>query len=238
MAYNVLIVDDDTELCDLLYQYLENEGFTISMVHDGREAITLLSQHSEANNEFDAIVLDFMLPGMQGLDILQRLRGFSSTPVIMLTARGEDIDRIVGLESGADDYLAKPCNPRELLARLRAILRRSEQSTEKKINTSIVEYHGIYLDAGNRTSLINDKTFDLTSAEFNTLFALMERPGEVVNKEDLTELALNRKHTRYDRSIDVHISSIRKKIADQLGDLEIIKTVRGSGYIFVNQTDA
>lgn len=238
MAYKLLIVDDDTELCELLSQYLSAEGFEISLVHDGLQAIDHLQKVTDTNEHYDAIILDFMLPGMQGLDVLQRLRSFTQTPVIMLTARGEDIDRIVGLEAGADDYLPKPCNPRELLARLRAIMRRSDTATEKKSSNAIIERHGISLDTGNRTSTINGIALDLTSAEFNTLAALMTHAGEVVMKEDLTALALNRKHTRYDRSIDVHISSIRKKLGAHFGDAEVIKTVRGSGYIFINQIDA
>lgn len=238
MAYKLLIVDDDTELCELLSQYLGSEGFEISLIHDGQQAIDHLQKMVDTRESYDVIILDFMLPGMQGLDVLQRLRIFTQTPVIMLTARGEDIDRIIGLEAGADDYLPKPCNPRELLARLRAIIRRSDTVTEKTSSSTIIEQHGISIDTGNRTSTINKKTLELTSAEFNTLAALMSRAGEVVMKEDLTELALNRKHTRYDRSIDVHISSIRKKLTAHFGDIEIIKTVRGSGYIFINQIDA
>ena len=234
MSQNILIVDDDTELCQLLEQYLTNEGISVSLIHDGLEAVEHLQQMHSQNKSYDAIVLDFMLPGMQGLDILQRLRAFSATPVLMLTARGDDIDRIVGLEAGADDYLPKPCNPRELLARLRAILRRTEQNvTEKRSSSQSI--HGITLDSGNRNANINNKVLELTSAEFNTLQALMAQAGKIVTKEDLTEIALNRKHTRYDRSIDVHISSVRKKIAEHLGDVELIKTVRGSGYILVNQ---
>ena len=230
MSQNILIVDDDIELCQLLEQYLSNEGITVSLIHDGLEAVEHLQQVHSQNKPYDAIVLDFMLPGMQGLDILQRLRGFSATPVLMLTARGDDIDRIVGLEAGADDYLPKPCNPRELLARLRAVLRRTEQRTPSQRSSS-QSIHGITLDSGNRNASINDKTLELTSAEFNTLQALM------AHAEELTEIALNRKHTRYDRSIDVHISSVRKKIAGHLGETELIKTVRGSGYILVNQID-
>ncbi len=236
MSQNILIVDDDIELCQLLEQYLNNEGITVSLIHDGLEAVEHLQQTHSQNKPYDAIVLDFMLPGMQGLDILQRLRGFSATPVLMLTARGDDIDRIVGLEAGADDYLPKPCNPRELLARLRAVLRRTEQSTPSQRSSS-QSIHGITLDSGNRNASINDKTLELTSAEFNTLQALMAHAGKIVTKEELTEIALNRKHTRYDRSIDVHISSVRKKIAAHLGETELIKTVRGSGYILVNQID-
>ncbi len=234
MTHNILIIDDDIELCELLSEYLSHENLNITVIHDGLEAIKLLQNQHQEKKAFDAIVLDFMLPGLQGLDILQRLRHFSSTPVLMLTARGDDIDRIVGLESGADDYLPKPCNPRELLARLRAILRRTETTMTKKKAVLVFELHDIRLDSGNRQVSVGNNLLTLTSAEFNTLHALMERAGQVVTKEQLTEIALNRKHTRYDRSIDVHISSIRKKISAYRENLELIKTVRGSGYIFIN----
>ncbi len=233
MTHHILIIDDDTELCELLSEYLSHENLHITLIHDGLEAINHLQTQHQDNKAYDAIVLDFMLPGLQGLDILQRLRQFSSTPVLMLTARGDDIDRIVGLESGADDYLPKPCNPRELLARLRAILRRTETSPIVQSSKTVFEIHGIRLDSGNRHVSIDGETISLTSAEFNTLHALIGRAGQVVTKEELTELALNRKHTRYDRSIDVHISSIRKKIAVYRDQLELIKTVRGSGYILI-----
>ncbi len=238
MAHNILLVDDDIELCELLDQYLSNEGITVNKIHDGKAAIDHLQElyHKKLLN-YDAIILDFMLPGMQGLDILQRLRAFSTKPVLMLTARGDDIDRIVGLESGADDYIGKPCNPRELLARLRAILRRTENNQKIKERKNIIKHHGISIDGGSRKARFNNEELELTSAEFNTLYALMDRIGKIVTKEDLTEIALNREYTRYDRSIDVHISSIRKKISSQLGHKEIIKTVRGSGYIFIDQLD-
>lgn len=232
MAQRILIVDDDVELCELLEKYLDNEGIDVVLIHDGVEAV----QHLQQGKSYDAVILDFMLPGMQGLDVLQRLRSFSNVPVLMLTARGDDIDRIVGLEAGADDYLPKPCNPRELLARLRAVLRRTELGSQTSRQT-MFSAHGIELDTGNRTIHCNGKSLDLTSAEFNTLHALIANIGEIVSKETLTELALNRKHTRYDRSVDVHISSVRKKLAEHLGDSEIIKTVRGSGYIMVSQAN-
>lgn len=241
MSHNILLVDDDHELSELLSTYLKGEGFEIVQIFDGLEAINHLQEKHQVNDEYDAIILDFMLPGMQGLDILQRLRSFSKIPVIMLTARGDDIDRIVGLESGADDYLAKPCNPRELLARLRAILRRSDQpaqETELSSSPNILSIHNISLDLGNRTSFVGDQALELTSAEFNTLAALMKNPGEIISKEQLTELALNKKFTRYDRSIDVHISSVRKKISQFIKDKDVIKTVRGSGYILITQLDA
>ena len=232
MAYDILLVDDDIELCELLKQYLTQEGINVSVIHNGAEAISHLEK---TENSYAAIILDFMLPGMQGLEVLQKLRRFNNTPVLMLTARGEDIDRIIGLEAGADDYLPKPCNPRELVARLRAILRRSDNLPPSTSNT--LEAHGIKIDPGKRSIVCNQQTLDLTTAEFNTLEALVKNIGNVVSKEDLTELALNRKFTRYDRSIDVHISSIRKKLTAILGEKELIKTVRGTGYILVNESD-
>ncbi|MBT8138934.1 MAG: response regulator transcription factor [Gammaproteobacteria bacterium] len=237
MTHRILLVDDDIELCELLEEYLQKEGLDINVAHDGLAAVEHLAQVNAAKQDYDAIVLDFMLPGMQGLDILQRLRTFSNTPVLMLTARGDDIDRIVGLEAGADDYLPKPCNPRELLARLRAVLRRTENQPTSS-NSGVLSSHGIELNTGQRTSTINGEHFELTSAEFNALAALLAHQGAIVSKEELTQLALNREYTRYDRSIDVHISSIRKKLAQALPNVELIKTVRGSGYIFVNQADA
>ena len=239
MSQSILLVEDDNELSDLLSRYLSGEGMSVKQIFDGQEAFDHIRRaHDTSSLTYDAVILDFMLPNMQGLDILQRVRAFSTIPILMLTARGDDIDRIVGLESGADDYLAKPCNPRELLARLRAILRRTESAQSAPSNESkIVAAHGIVLDASRRLSNINNQTLDLTSAEFNTLLALISKPGEVISKEALTELALNRKFTRYDRSIDVHISSIRKKIGEHLVDKDIIKTVRGSGYILISEAD-
>ncbi|MBR9805194.1 response regulator transcription factor [bacterium] len=229
-THNILIVDDDVDLCDLLKEYLEATGMAIHCIHDGTEAAEHLKHH-----QYDAVILDFMLPGMQGLDVLQNMRGYSSVPVIMLTARGDDIDRIVGLESGADDYLPKPCNPRELLARLRAILRRSGGENESN-DKSVFNMRGICLDPGARTATLHGGSLELTSAEFSTLHVLIMNAGEVVSKEVLTERALNRKLTIYDRSVDVHISNLRKKLSELDNQQEFIKTVRGSGYIFLKQS--
>ncbi|MGB5324105.1 MAG: response regulator, partial [Pseudomonadales bacterium] len=168
MTHRILLVDDDIELCELLSEYLKKEGLDVAVVHDGLEAVQHLQECNAAKQDYDALVLDFMLPRMQGLDILQRLRAFSNTPVLMLTARGDDIDRIVGLEAGADDYLPKPCNPRELLARLRAVLRRTENQPAAS-SKSTLSSHGIELDTGQRTSTVNGQLLELTSAEFNAL---------------------------------------------------------------------
>jgi len=180
MKDHVLIIDDDKELCALLAQYLELQGFEVSSIHDGAEAVTHLQQQ-----EYDTLVLDIMLPGMMGLDVLRKIRDFTDTPVLMLTARGEDTDRIVGLEMGADDYLPKPCNPRELAARLRAILRRS-QLTDTNESQTEVSVGSTTLNSANRTAIHRGVSLNLTSAEFNLLMILLKRAGKVVDKDTLS----------------------------------------------------
>ncbi|MCB1678457.1 MAG: response regulator transcription factor [Halioglobus sp.] len=221
----ILIIDDDRELCALLCDFLYLQGFDARAVHDGAAAVSHCRQHS-----YDAIVLDIMLPGLQGLDVLQRLRQFGTTPVLMLTARGDDTDRIVGLEMGADDYLAKPCNPRELAARLRAILRR-QQTAADRIPTQL-QAGQTSIDPARRRASHAGADLQLTSAEFNVLQVLVARAGQVVDKTTLSQRALGRPLSAYDRSIDVHISKIRKKLA-ALGADELILSVRGVGYQFI-----
>ncbi|NND67945.1 MAG: response regulator transcription factor [Halioglobus sp.] len=224
MRASLLIIDDDTELCALLGDFLQLEGFTVKALHDGLEAV----QHCR-DNDYDAIVLDIMLPGMQGLDVLRELRKQGDTPVLMLTARGEDTDRILGLELGADDYLPKPCNPRELAARLRAILRRANNATPAA--TGILRAGQTELDPATRSAIYHDVDLALTSAEFNVLQVLLAQAGQVVDKDTLCRDALGRPLTAYDRSIDVHVSKIRKKLAAQGGE-DLIVSVRGVGYQF------
>jgi DNA-binding response OmpR family regulator len=219
---SILIIDDDRELCALIAEFLLLEGFTTHACHDGNEAVA----HCR-DQQYDAIVLDVMLPGLQGLEVLRRLRGFSATPVLMLTARGEDTDRIVGLEMGADDYLPKPCNPRELAARLRAILRRS-RAGESRVELVVGNTR---IDPARRSASHGDIELRLTSAEFNILQVLLERAGTVVDKEILSQQALGRGLSAYDRSIDVHVSKIRKKLAAAGGGQPIVN-VRGVGYQF------
>jgi DNA-binding response OmpR family regulator len=223
MNNNILIIDDDVELCALLADFLRLEGFTTHAVHDGKDALS----HCE-KSDYSAIILDIMLPGMQGLEVLRRLREFSNTPVIMLTARGEDTDRIVGLELGADDYLAKPCNPRELSARLRAILRRVEATSAVPSTLTIGATH---IDTKNRSATYNNCELNITSAEFNILKILLSHAGQVVDKDKLSEQALGRQLTAYDRSVDVHVSNLRRKLA-ALGGKSLIISVRGIGYQF------
>lgn len=222
----ILLVDDDLELCELLRDFLQGEGFEVDMVHDGSEAINYVNQTT-----YDVIVLDVMIPTMNGFEVLRKLRDISKTPVLMLTAKGDTVDRIVGLELGADDYLAKPCNPRELVARLRAILRRisSQESAAKTDDTIVVDNLKIHL--GSRTVYYNGESVVLTGAEFAVLEWLMRSPGQVISKDVLTEEALGRKLTPYDRSIDVHISNIRKKLAAHNAGKDLIINIRGAGYM-------
>jgi len=228
----ILIVDDDVELCELVGEYLTQEGFQVEAAHHGDKGL-----ERALSGEHALIVLDIMLPGMTGLDVLRRLRGESRTPVLILTARGEDVDRIVGLEIGADDYLAKPFNPRELLARVRAILRRSQAvpaSTAAAVLVGEVE-----LDPGSRTVTRDGKPVELTAVEFSLLEALMRSAGQVVTREFLAQTVLGRRFVAYDRSIDMHVSKLRKKLGPQPGgDGERIKTVRGVGYIYARSSEA
>lgn len=224
MNNNILIVDDDTELTDLLVQYLEPEGFHVVCVHDGESAVK-----RAVNQSFDAIILDVMLPKLNGFEVLKAIREHMQTPVLMLTARGDDIDRIVGLEIGADDYLPKPCNPRELVARLRAILRRTQKMPTQR---PVIEHHDIVVDCSKRIVTYQGAPMELTNAEFNILEMLIKSPGQAFSKEELTEYALGRKYTAYDRSIDVHISNLRNKLGDNPQGEPLVKTVRGFGYMF------
>jgi len=220
----VLIVDDDVDLCRLLGERLSPEGFALEAVHDGPRGLErVLSQ------EHALVILDLMLPGMGGLDVLRRVRKQSPVPVLILTARGEDVDRILGLEIGADDYLPKPFNPRELIARIRAILRRTGRTAATGNSVSVGD---LQLDPAAREARMDGLPIDLTSVEFNLLETLLREAGHVVTREQLTETVLGRKLGPFDRVIDVHISNLRKKL-NRAHDEERIKAVRGSGYVFV-----
>jgi DNA-binding response OmpR family regulator len=224
----VLIVDDDIELCRLLSERLSSEGFMLEAVHDGPRGLERVLSEEHA-----LVILDLMLPGMGGLDVLRRLRTHSPVPVLILTARGEDVDRILGLEIGADDYLPKPFNPRELIARIRAILRRTSR-TSATGNSVIVG--DIELDPAAREVRMDGTQIDLTSVEFALLETLLRDAGRVVTREQLTETVLGRKLGPFDRVIDVHISNLRKKLNRVHGE-ERIKAVRGSGYLFVVRSE-
>ena len=220
----VLIIDDDIELCQLLAARMSGEGFEIEAVHDGPRGL-----ERALSREHSLVVLDLMLPGMGGLDVLRRVRAQSPIPVLILTARGEDVDRILGLEIGADDYLPKPFNPRELIARIRAILRRSDRVAA---GTHPLILGDLRLDPAAREARMQGQLLLLTSVEFALLEMLMQHAGRIVTREELTEAVLGRKLGPFDRVIDVHVSNIRKKLGTNQG-VERIKAIRGSGYLFV-----
>lgn len=224
----ILIIDDDVELCSLVGEYLASEGFNVESVHDGERGL-----HRAAQGDFVLVVLDVMLPGINGFEVLRRLRATSRIPVLLLTARGEDVDRIVGLEIGADDYLPKPFNPRELVARIRAILRRTKDGRPTSAPVpDIVKVGDVELDPATRVVRHHGKPVEFTSVEFNLLEALLRDAGRVVTRERLASLVLSRKFSPFDRSIDMHVSKVRRKLGDSDGGTEYIKTVRGVGYIF------
>jgi two-component system response regulator CpxR len=219
---HILLVDDDAELCSLLGEFLRREGFTVDCEHEGNRVL-----EKARGAGVDLVVLDVMLPGIDGFEILRRLRLESKVPVMMLTARGEDVDRIVGLELGADDYLPKPFNPRELAARIRAILRRYEPRPAE--SPGRLEVNGVTLDPGTREVVAGGTRVELTTFEFDILEMLMRAAGRVISRDRLMENFYNRKATPFDRSIDMHISHLRKKLEN--GDA-LIKTIRGVGYQF------
>jgi len=220
----VLIVDDDIELCALLQEFLEREGFRATAEHHGTRGLDLATAGG-----FDLVVLDLMLPGLDGFALLKRLRARSRVPVLMLTARGEDEDRIIGLDLGADDYLAKPFNPRELVARIRAVLRRVEVRAKGRI-----EVNGVAIDPGTREVFCDQRAIEMTTLEFDILDTLVRSAGSVVSRDALMESMYNRKATPFDRSIDMHVSHLRRKLET---DRTLIKTVRGVGYQFCSSAD-
>jgi len=223
----ILIIDDDEELCELVSEYLTVEGFEVEVVNDGESGL-----EKALREEQDLVILDVMLPKKNGFDVLRELRQTSKIPVLMLTARGEDTERIVGLEIGADDYLPKPFNPRELVARLRAILRRSETTDDsKQIEDDKLQVDDVEVKISARSATKNGEDLGLTSVEFELLAMLLKNAGTVVKKEDLSEQVLERRLSPYDRSLDMHVSNLRKKL-DSHGSEERIKTVRSAGYIY------
>jgi len=222
----LLVVDDDTELCTMLEEYLTSEGMEVVSINDGREV-----QDRLATETHDLIILDVMLPGMSGFEVLRALRTKHDTPVLMLTARGDDVDRIVGLEIGADDYLPKPFNPRELVARIRAILRRTMAREEpgEPVKQKL-EVGSLIVDLARHKAFLDDRDLELTGAELRILESLMRHAGAVVSREDLTREALGREITPYDRSLDTHISNLRKKLGPDSTGESPVRNVRGAGY--------
>lgn len=224
----VLIIDDDTELCELLTELLSQEGFEVEAVNEGNAGVRAALQ-----GRHELVVLDVMLPGLNGLDVLRGIRESSTVPVIMLTARGEEVDRIVGLEIGADDYLPKPFSPRELVARMRAVLRRSGGQEVSESDPVVVA--DLWVDPGARTVTCAGNEVQLTGIEFEILLVLARAAGRIVERNELSKVALGRRASPYDRSLDVHVSNLRKKLGPSSAGGERIKTVRGVGYQYVRQ---
>ena len=225
---NILLGDDDEELTQLLQEYLHNHGVTCDCVHDGEAVIRTLKAASNNASAYDLLVLDIMMPKIDGLSVLRQLPNISDVPVIMLTAKGEEIDRIIGLELGADDYITKPCNPRELLARINAVIKRTNAAASEHIPLPESRLH---LDQNQRLCQIDGVELQVTGTEFDLLVALLKQKGEVVSKTWLSEHILQRELQPFDRSLDVHISRLRKKL--QPFHDEPIKAVRGKGYQLV-----
>lgn len=221
--FHILLADDDEELSDLLSEYLSAHDLKITPVYDGKSALEIIKKQ-----DFDCLILDIMMPKLDGIEVLTQLREFSQLPVIMLTAKGDDVDRIIGLELGADDYLPKPCNPRELLARINAICKRT--SLQRKSPT-LPEHTRMKFDLNVRTCSVDGTVLALTGSEFDLLLALFQNFGETVSKDHLCEQALQRTLMPFDRSIDVHISRLRQKLRPF--SQESIKSVRGKGYQLV-----
>lgn len=222
---SVLLIDDDTELVQLLREYLEGEGFSVSVAHDGTNALGAI-----VDARAEIVVLDIMMPGVNGIEVLRRIRSESAIPVLMLTARGDEIDRIAGLELGADDYLAKPCSPGELAARIRAILRRTgtQQASAETLTRG-----SLMIDYERRVAKWRGEALKLTGIEFNILDVLATQTGKPVSRADLSQQGLGRPLTPYDRSIDVHLSSIRQKLGNFEDGRSPIMNVRGIGFQFV-----
>ena len=221
MQNTILLADDDVELSGLLKEYFESEGFEVRLAHDGAAALDAAREPG-----LDLVVLDVMMPEMSGMDVLKELRKESRLPVIMLTARGDDMDRILGLELGADDYVPKPCNPRELLARIRAVMRRVGGAPE----SGTIRVDDLELNQGSRSLTKSGEAVDLTSTEFSLLLELLQHRGEVVSKRDLYVSALGREPVAHDRSVDMHVSNLRRKLGTDPRGENRIETIRGIGY--------
>lgn len=225
----LLLADDDIELCDLLKDYLQREGFSVDLAHDGQSAVEHIARRRP-----ELLILDVMLPQKSGFDVLRELRRQSDLPILMLTAWGDQVDRIVGLEMGADDYIPKPCDPRELVARIRAVLRRIRDplNDEKRIPETL-HVGDLTLNTSTLDLFRNDQCVGLTATEFSILYQLLINAGRPVGKDELTLKCLGRRLTPYDRSIDVHISNLRKKLGRTADDQDRIKSIRGGGYQYI-----
>lgn len=228
----ILLVDDDVELTDLLAKILQLTGFEVDVANNGEEALEKL------NESHQLVLLDVMIPVLNGIETLKKIRQISNIPVMMLTARGQEIDRVIGLELGADDYLPKPFNDRELVARIKAILRRTSQSedvqnTPSSSEENTLEFEGLLLHSGLQQASYEGQDLGLTGSEFALLYKLVLRPGEIISREELTLNVLGKNLSPFDRSIDMHMSNLRKKLPERKNGLPWLKTLRGHGYLLV-----
>jgi DNA-binding response OmpR family regulator len=226
-AHRILVIDDDRKLCRLIGDYLEPMGYAVTAVHSGLEGA-----ERAIGESWDAVLLDVMLPGLDGFEVLKRIRQKSAVPVLMLTARGEEADRIVGLEIGADDYLPKTFSTRELLARLRAVVRRSQAAVAAPATREVV-VGPLHVNTDARTAVLGDRPLTLTPVEFDLLSSLARAKGRVKTREALIEECRERDYDVFDRSIDVHISALRRKLDDDPKNPRFIRTVRAAGYMMV-----
>ena len=231
----LLMIDDDEKLCRLVGSYLEPFGFEVTPVHDG-----LAGEERVREGDWDAVILDVMLPGADGFEVLKRIRSHSNVPVLMLTARGDDTDRIVGLEVGADDYLPKTFSTRELLARLRAVLRRSQREPAAEQSAALIEVAvgDLVIQPESRQARLAGELLDLTPVEFDLLFSLARAKGRVRSREALLDEVRERNYDVFDRSIDVHISALRRKLGDDARNPRYIRTLRSAGYLFIDPAAA
>jgi two-component system response regulator CpxR len=231
--HRILVIDDDIELCQLVAEYLETEGYKVDAVHDGEAGVerALAGEHGLA-------VLDYMLPGINGFEVLRQIRASSRLPIVMLTARGDHVNRIVGLQMGADDYLPKPFDPLELVARINAVLRRTHELQSDTPSAPILAVGDIEMDNRARTVRRAGEIVELTVVEYSLLEQLLSAPGQVLSREELVKKVLHRKLSPFDRSIDTHVSNLRKKLGHEVDGVDRIKTVRSIGYIYASPKEA
>ncbi len=229
----VLVIDDDTELCELVAEYLEPDGYDVEAVHDGESGV-----ERALSGEHVLAVLDYMLPGMNGFEVLRQIRAHSRLPIVMLTARGDDMNRIIGLQIGADDYLPKPFNPLELVARINAVLRRTVASSQQKEDRDELVVGDIEMDKRTRTVRRAGEVVELTVVEYSLLEKLLNAPGRVLEREELVKEVLHRNLSPFDRSLDTHVSNLRKKLGHLVNGVERIKTVRSIGYIYASPEES
>lgn len=225
----ILLVDDDVELTSLLKDILSLEGYHVVEANNGLEGLAAVT------DDLDLILLDIMMPKMNGMDMLRKLRETNEIPVLMLTAKGEEIDRVIGLELGADDYLPKPFSDRELLARIRAILRRTQTKAKESNSSNSIKYQGIEIFIGKQEAYSHGELLDLTGTEFGLLSQFIQKPGEIISKEELSLEVLGKRLAPFDRAIDMHVSNLRKKLPPLSEGKPRIKTLRGRGYLFVEE---